>query len=91
MFKNEKIHIHMEKEDEEILKQYTVDFIAFSYYNSRCIAHHVQEEDIAQGNLFASVKNPYLSYTKWGWPTNPLGLRITVNEVYNRSKAIVYC
>lgn len=84
MFKNENIHIVMEKEDEAILKQYTVDFIAFSYYNSRCIAHHVQEEDIAQGNLFASVKNPYLTYTKWGWPIDPLGLRITLNEVYDR-------
>ena len=84
MFKNENIRIVMEKEDEATLKQYTVDFIAFSYYNSRCIAHHVQEEDIAQGNLFASVKNPYLTYTKWGWPIDPLGLRITLNEVYDR-------
>ena len=38
----------------------------------------------AEGNLFRSVKNPYLTYSEWGWPIDPLGLRITLNEVYDR-------
>ena len=61
-----------------------VDFISFSYYNSRCIASpdSVQEED--EGNLFHSVKNPYLKFSGWGWPIDPMGLRITLNEVYDR-------
>lgn len=70
--------------DFEILKQNTVDFVAFSYYNSRCIAANPNPEDIAEGNLFASAKNPYLSFSEWGWPIDPLGLRITLNEVYDR-------
>ncbi len=73
-----------ENGDLEILKENTVDFVAFSYYNSRCIAANPNPEDIAQGNLFASSKNPYLKFSEWGWPIDPLGLRITLNEVYDR-------
>ena len=39
---------------------------------------------ISAGNVFASAKNPYLKYTDWGWSVDPLGLRTTLNEVYDR-------
>ncbi|MBS4210443.1 6-phospho-beta-glucosidase [Bacillus sp. FJAT-50079] len=74
----------MEKDDEEILAKYTVDFISLSYYNSRCVKTDGDEKDNAEGNLFASAKNPYLEYSQWGWPIDPLGLRITLNHVYDR-------
>lgn len=73
----------MEEGDYELLKENTVDFISFSYYNSRC----VKADDnckVVEGNLFESVKNPYLSYSQWGWPIDPLGLRITLNHIYDR-------
>lgn len=73
----------METDDEIILKNGTVDFVSFSYYNSRCIAKNM-EKDKAEGNLFATVKNPYLKESEWGWPIDPLGFRITLNEVYAR-------
>lgn len=74
----------MEQYDTDVLKDNTVDFIALSYYNSRCIAHDPQTETLSQGNLFASMKNPYLAYSEWNWPIDPLGLRITLNQVYDR-------
>lgn len=74
----------MQPEDTEILRQYPVDFVAFSYYNSRCIAAPGSTQEEAEGNLFRSVKNPYLTFSDWGWPIDPLGLRITLNEVYDR-------
>lgn len=74
----------MEQDDEEILANNTVDFISFSYYNSRCIAAPGGEVEEAEGNLFRSVKNPYLKFSEWGWPIDPLGLRITLNQVYDR-------
>lgn len=74
----------MQKDDTAILKSHPVDFVAFSYYNSRCIASEVDPANMAAGNLFASAKNPYLKYSQWGWPIDPLGLRITLNEVYDR-------
>lgn len=72
----------MAEGDEELLRAYPVDFISFSYYNSRCIA--AAEQEAAEGNLFKSAKNPYLTFSEWGWPIDPLGLRITLNEVYDR-------
>lgn len=34
--------------------------------------------------MFQSAKNPYLKFSDWGWPIDPLGLRITLNEIYDR-------
>lgn len=74
----------MEPGDADILREHTVDFISFSYYNSRCIAAPGSGQEEADGNLFKSAKNPYLTFSSWGWPIDPLGLRITLNQVYDR-------
>lgn len=74
----------MEPEDAAVLRDYTVDFLSFSYYNSRCIAAPGGEHQEAEGNLFRSVKNPYLKSSEWGWPIDPLGFRITLNQIYDR-------
>lgn len=73
----------IDDKDLKILKKYTVDFVAFSYYNSRCAADNTDTET-AEGNIFSSVKNPYLNYSEWGWPIDSMGLRITLNQVYDR-------
>ncbi|MGZ7204767.1 family 1 glycosylhydrolase, partial [Streptococcus pyogenes] len=31
-----------------------------------------------------SVKNPYLASTEWGWQIDPVGLRISLLELYDR-------
>ena len=31
-----------------------------------------------------SVKNPYLKESEWGWQIDPLGLRVTLNTLYDR-------
>lgn len=77
------IHLSMEKNDEEILKENTADFIAISYYNSRCVRADGKGE-ASGGNVFASAKNPYLECSQWGWPIDPLGFRITLNDLYDR-------
>ena len=82
-FKDNGIELVMEEGDEEILKNNTVDYIGFSYYSSRCSAA-VSEEELTEGNVFKSVKNPYLKASEWGWQIDPLGLRITCNELYDR-------
>lgn len=80
----EKIRIPFEAEDKELLKNYTVDFISFSYYSSRCIGSNTESEEKTSGNLFGSIKNPYLKTSGWGWQIDPLGLRITMNSLYDR-------
>jgi len=79
------ITLQIEEGDLELLKENTVDYISFSYYSSRCISASGDGSETAEGNVFASKKNPYLkSATEWGWQIDPLGLRITMNSLYDR-------
>lgn len=59
-----------------------MDFISFSYYSTRCSSSDPQV--LIEGNIFASVKNPYLKASEWGWQIDPLGFRITMNNLYDR-------
>ncbi|WP_028328808.1 6-phospho-beta-glucosidase [Brachyspira alvinipulli] len=74
---------NIEKEDYKLLEENTVDFVSLSYYHTRC-ANVEEKNEISLGNIFASAKNPYLKETAWGWAVDPLGLRITLNAVYDR-------
>ncbi len=39
----------------------------------------------SEGNLLGGVKNPFLiEASEWGWQIDPEGLRIALNELYNR-------
>ena len=79
--KKEGVSIQMEPGDEEALK-YTVDFISFSYYVSVCESADPMEK--GEGNLIGGLKNPYLKYSEWGWQIDPVGLRIVLNQYYDR-------
>lgn len=74
----------MEAGDMELLKKHTVDFVSFSYYSSRCSSADPERNNVTGGNIFESVKNPYLKASEWGWQIDPLGLRITLNTLYDR-------
>ena len=77
------VEIKMEPGDAETLRNGTVDFFSFSYYMSGCVS---TDENLLRtnGNLFGGVKNPYLKASDWGWQIDPVGLRYTLNELYNR-------
>ena len=78
--------IPFENGDKEILLNNTVDFISFSYYSSRVSSENPEKAKQTESNIFASVINPYLKASDWGWQIDPLGLRITMNELYDRYK-----
>ncbi|MEI4781379.1 6-phospho-beta-glucosidase [Streptococcus pasteurianus] len=78
------IEIKMENGDADLLAKNTVDFISFSYYSSRCASKEPIEGALTAGNIFKSLKNPYLKASEWGWQIDPLGLRITMNTLYDR-------
>lgn len=82
LFERKNIRIDMTEEDERILRENTVDYISFSYYSSRCIT---TQENVGEtiGNAFKGTKNPYLKSSQWGWQIDPLGLRITMNTLYD--------
>ncbi|WP_308555376.1 6-phospho-beta-glucosidase [uncultured Lactobacillus sp.] len=81
-FDRKNIKIKITKNDQEILRQGQVDFVSFSYYNSRVVG--TDEGIKSAGNLFASLKNPYLKSSEWGWQIDPQGFRITLNQIYDR-------
>lgn len=80
----EGVTIQMEDGDLELLKEHTVDFISFSYYSSHVVSTDPKVNETTSGNIFASVKNPYLEVSEWGWQIDPLGLRTTMNSLYDR-------
>lgn len=85
LFREQGIRIAMEEGDEEILKKYTVDYIGFSYYASSCTS---ADSDVMQskveGNIFDTLKNPYLQTSEWGWQIDPKGIRIILNQLHDR-------
>ncbi len=83
------MQLHTQPEDDRTLREGTVDFVSFSYYSSRCITvdKELMAAENAEGNaVSASVKNPYLKVSEWGWAIDPVGLRVTLNTIYDRSE-----
>ncbi|WP_113632964.1 6-phospho-beta-glucosidase [Pectobacterium peruviense] len=83
LFKEKGITIASEPGDDEILKN-TVDFVSFSYYASRCASADMNEHNSSAANIVKSLKNPHIKASEWGWGIDPLGLRITMNMMYDR-------
>lgn len=83
-FENNNIHIKMEEGDLEVMKQYPVDFVSFSYYSSLCSAHNPQDYEKGVSNTRTAVKNPHLEESSWGWSMDPVGLRIALVDLYDR-------
>lgn len=78
------LELDITDEELELLKN-TVDFISFSYYNSKvCSSEQSEGTELTAGNIFKSIKNPYLKSSEWGWQIDPIGLRITMNDLYDR-------
>ncbi len=76
---------HMEPEDKATLAEGAVDFVSFSYYSSRCIAAHPEKVGAMQTtNAAKTLRNPHLKASEWGWQIDPLGLRIVLNNLYDR-------
>lgn len=80
------VRILTEAGDEDILKAGVVDFVSLSYYCSRCISSDPEIlKNKSRGNaVINAVINPYLKSSEWGWQIDPLGLRITLNTLYDR-------
>ena len=75
------ITIQKEEGDDEIIAEGTVDYIGFSYYMSTASTMDKKAEKTGGNNIFG-VKNPYLKASEWGWQIDPLGLRISLNQIY---------
>lgn len=84
MFEKAQLQLDITEEDRACLAANTVDYLAFSYYSSSVASSDPQVNEQREGNLFPTLKNPYLEASDWGWQIDPLGLRITMNTLYDR-------
>ncbi|MBE6103699.1 MAG: 6-phospho-beta-glucosidase [Erysipelotrichaceae bacterium] len=82
-FERHGFEVPAKDDDLEILQNNTVDFISFSYYSTRVVTTDASAKR-DKNNMLDSVSNPYLEKSEWGWTIDPLGFRITLNELYDR-------
>ncbi|MFV8440004.1 6-phospho-beta-glucosidase [Vibrio owensii] len=83
VFDEKGVKLEILEEDYDTLK-HTVDFISFSYYASRCASAEMNANNTSEANVVKSIRNPHLPASDWGWVIDPLGLRITMNTLYDR-------
>ncbi len=84
LWQSQGVELDIQPGDVELIKQHTVDYIGFSYYMSSTINKTNPDAVTAQGNLLGGARNPFLEASDWGWEIDPVGLRIALNQLYDR-------
>lgn len=79
-------HIDYSQAELTALKEGTVDYIGFSYYMSGTVT---TIDNLAghPSNDYPNTKmlgNPFVKASDWGWQIDPVGLRYTLNLIYER-------
>lgn len=77
------IKVKFYENDADDLKN-TADFLSFSYYYSTVVS----KESYDSGEGFE--KNELLEENAWGWSYDSVGLRYTLNEMYDRYQKPIY-
>jgi len=78
------IELPIQEGDLEELKAGTVDFISFSYYLTHVCGKRTKGIFKGLNGLETSYTNPHLKRSEWGWPIDPIGLRLALNTLYYR-------
>ena len=74
--------------DLDILKLGKTDYLSISYYMSTI--SHYGEESLTNVEDVVIKKNPYLEMSEFGWTIDPVGLRITLRQLYERYEMPIY-
>jgi len=83
-FREHGIELEITDEDRKLLAEHRVDFISFSYYMSVCETGDPAKKVAGQGNIMGGVPNPRLPASEWGWQIDPIGLRVILNQFWDR-------
>lgn len=78
-FQENHIHIAKAPDDDQILKENPLDYLAFSYYYSSTISTKNDTMDPS-----TTTKNPYIKANPWGWAVNPKGLYYSLCQYEDR-------
>ncbi len=77
------LQLDITQDELDIIKEHTCDYVTFSYYMSLTASNDTNAE-MTEANTITGVKNPYLESSDWGWQIDPLGLKISLIELYDR-------
>ncbi|WZH38543.1 MAG: glycoside hydrolase family 1 protein [Microbacterium enclense] len=77
------IELDITDEDRDDLTN-TVDFVSFSYYMSIAETADPAKRATGEGNIMGGVSNPTLPASEWGWQIDPVGLRLVLNQFWDR-------
>lgn len=89
-FEEKEIQLKMQDLDLLTIKENPADFVGMSYYNSMISAGDDTQLELTSGNVHSVYKNPYLPANDWGWQIDPVGLRYTLNHVYDRFQKPIF-
>ncbi|MCL7651867.1 6-phospho-beta-glucosidase [Klebsiella pneumoniae] len=76
-------NIRMEDGDAQILREGTCAYLGFSYYMTNAVKAEGGTGDAISG-FEGSVPNPHVKASDWGWQIDPVGLRYSLCELYER-------
>lgn len=80
-FENKNYNLDITKKDLEILRNGTVDYVAFSYYMSFTTKYSDHFDYREYKDL---VMNPFIKANDWGWAIDPTGLRYSLDWMTTR-------
>lgn len=84
------IKVNITEEDEQALKEGTADYIGISYYMSAVVDSKETSQESGVNGLEGGVDNPFIKKTEWGWNIDPVGLRYSLNALYERYEKPIF-
>ena len=86
--KKNKLNIDISREDLEEFNKLYSDFMSFSYYQSQTVKADGKEFDTLKMDQI--IDNKYLDRSEWNWEIDPVGLRISMEKIYQDANIPVF-
>lgn len=89
-WKSKNVEIDLSEQELKDLKEGTVDYISISYYMSFVVGSKKVDNSFEMMPGVYFIQNPHIKASEWGWPVDPTGLRITLNEINARYRKPIF-
>ncbi|GAA0380993.1 glycoside hydrolase family 1 protein [Paenibacillus motobuensis] len=83
-FNESEIDIKITAEEEALLKENTLDFLAVSYYFSQMVSMELNKEQHVSYSYSSAKKNPFLEVSPWGWAIDSKGFYNCLSQYWDR-------
>ncbi len=83
-FERKRYLLDITEQDKQDLNEGKVDYIGFSYYMSWAVKYPQGASSYDLVSQDCLVKNPHIPVSDWGWAIDSMGLRYSLNWLYER-------